>query len=129
MCFHESEDSRRRNALRRNRVIALLLRITAGFVPIFGYVVGVALSQDSPTTFGTFSFVVGVIDDGSRTEYRRIIASLADQGAEGILRYTESQSVATQRLMPIAPMFGMSEETNATVMTAALRLLNRLGLK
>ncbi|TGN64414.1 succinate-semialdehyde dehydrogenase (NADP(+)) [Nocardioides eburneiflavus] len=49
------------------------------------------------------------------------------QGAEGILRYTESQSVATQRLMPIAPMFGMSEETNAKVMTTALRLLNRLG--
>ena len=42
-------DPRRRNALRRNRVIALLLRITAGFVPIFGYVIGVALSQDSPS--------------------------------------------------------------------------------
>ena len=39
------------------------------------------------------------------------------QGAEGILRYTEAQSVATQRLVPIAPMFGMSEETNAKVMT------------
>ena len=35
------------------------------------------------------------------------------QGAEGIHRYTEAQSVATQRLVPIAPMFGMSEETNA----------------
>ena len=49
------------------------------------------------------------------------------QGAEGIHRYTEAQSVATQRLVPIAPMFGMSEETNAKVMTAALRLLNKLG--
>ena len=49
------------------------------------------------------------------------------QGAEGIHRYTEAQSVGTQRLVPIAPMFGMSEETNATVMTAALRLLNKLG--
>lgn len=49
------------------------------------------------------------------------------QGAEGILRYTEPQSVATQRLVPIAPMFGMSEETNAKVMTTALRLLNKLG--
>ena len=28
------------------------------------------------------------------------------QGAEGIHRYTEAQSVATQRLVPIAPMFG-----------------------
>ena len=49
------------------------------------------------------------------------------QGAEGIHRYTEAQSVATQRLVAIAPMFGMSEETNAKVMTAALRLLNKLG--
>jgi succinate-semialdehyde dehydrogenase/glutarate-semialdehyde dehydrogenase len=49
------------------------------------------------------------------------------QGAEGIHRYTETQSVATQRLVPIAPVLGMSEETNAKVMTAALRLLNKLG--
>ena len=35
------------------------------------------------------------------------------QGSEGILRYTESQSVATQRLLRIAPMFGMSDETYA----------------
>jgi acyl-CoA reductase-like NAD-dependent aldehyde dehydrogenase len=49
------------------------------------------------------------------------------QGAEGIHRYTEVQSIATQRLVPIAPMFGMSEETNAKVMTAALRLLHKLG--
>ena len=49
------------------------------------------------------------------------------QGAEGVLRYTEAQSVATQRLLPIAPVLGMSEETNARVMTRALRLLNKLG--
>jgi acyl-CoA reductase-like NAD-dependent aldehyde dehydrogenase len=49
------------------------------------------------------------------------------QGAEGIHRYTEVQSIGTQRLVPIAPMFGMSEETNAKVMTAALRVLNKLG--
>ncbi|WP_322921202.1 succinic semialdehyde dehydrogenase [Nocardioides renjunii] len=49
------------------------------------------------------------------------------QGAEGIHRYTEAQSVATQRLVPIAPVLGMSEEVNARVMTSALRLLRRLG--
>ena len=49
------------------------------------------------------------------------------QGAEGIHRYTEAQSVATQRLVSIAPMMGMSEETHAMVMTASLRLLNKLG--
>jgi acyl-CoA reductase-like NAD-dependent aldehyde dehydrogenase len=49
------------------------------------------------------------------------------QGAEGIHRYTEAQSIATQRVVPIAPMFGMSEETNAKVLTTSLRLLNKLG--
>ena len=49
------------------------------------------------------------------------------QGAEGILRYTETQSVATQRLVRFAPMLGMSEETYAKVMTANLRLMKKLG--
>ena len=40
------------------------------------------------------------------------------QGAEGILRYTETQSVATQRLLRFAPMLGLSDETYAKVMTA-----------
>jgi succinate-semialdehyde dehydrogenase / glutarate-semialdehyde dehydrogenase len=49
------------------------------------------------------------------------------QGSEGILRYTETQSVGTQRGLPIGPMPGMSEETYARVMTTSLRLLNKLG--
>ncbi len=49
------------------------------------------------------------------------------QGAEGIHRYTESQTVATQRLVRFAPMLGMSDRTYARVMTANLRLMNRLG--
>jgi succinate-semialdehyde dehydrogenase/glutarate-semialdehyde dehydrogenase len=49
------------------------------------------------------------------------------QGAEGILRYTESQSVATQRVLRLGPAFGMSDETYAKVMTASLRLLNKIG--
>jgi succinate-semialdehyde dehydrogenase/glutarate-semialdehyde dehydrogenase len=49
------------------------------------------------------------------------------QGAEGIHRYTESQSVATQRLVRFAPMLGMSDETYAKMMTANLRPLRRLG--
>jgi succinate-semialdehyde dehydrogenase/glutarate-semialdehyde dehydrogenase len=51
------------------------------------------------------------------------------QGAEGILRYTESQSVATQRLMRLAPMLGMSDEQYARVMTRSVRLMTRLGRK
>jgi acyl-CoA reductase-like NAD-dependent aldehyde dehydrogenase len=48
------------------------------------------------------------------------------QGSEGILRYTDVQSVGSQRVMPIAPAFGMSDKTYATVMTANLRLLKKL---
>ena len=32
------------------------------------------------------------------------------QGAEGVLRYTETQSVATQRLLRFGPMFGLTDE-------------------
>ena len=49
------------------------------------------------------------------------------QGAEGVLRYTETQSVATQRLMRFGPQFGMSDELYAKVMTANLRLMKKLG--
>jgi acyl-CoA reductase-like NAD-dependent aldehyde dehydrogenase len=49
------------------------------------------------------------------------------QGSEGIHRYTESQSVATQRLIRFAPMFGMSDEAYGTMMTAQLRLMKKLG--
>ncbi len=49
------------------------------------------------------------------------------QGSEGIHRYTESQSVATQRLIRLAPMFGMSDRTYEKVMTANLRLMKKLG--
>ena len=49
------------------------------------------------------------------------------QGAEGVLRFTETQAVATQRLVRIAPMLGMSDELFAKVMTTNLRLLKKLG--
>jgi acyl-CoA reductase-like NAD-dependent aldehyde dehydrogenase len=49
------------------------------------------------------------------------------QGAEGVLRYTETQSVATQRLLRFGPMFGLSDQRYARVMTAQMRLLKRLG--
>lgn len=49
------------------------------------------------------------------------------QGAEGIHRYTETQSVATQRLIRFAPMLGMSDETYGKVMTANLRFMKKLG--
>ncbi len=48
-------------------------------------------------------------------------------GSEGILKYTESQNVTAQYLLPIAPSMGLSEESYARVMTAALRTLKAVG--
>jgi acyl-CoA reductase-like NAD-dependent aldehyde dehydrogenase len=48
------------------------------------------------------------------------------QGAEGMVRFTETQSVATQRLLPIAPVMGLSDARYAATMTATLRLLKKL---
>jgi len=44
-------------------------------------------------------------------------------GAEGILKFTESQTVAVERLMPIAPSHGISPEQFARWMTRLLMLL------
>ena len=49
------------------------------------------------------------------------------QGAEGVLRFTETQSVATQRLLRFGPMLGLSDERYAKVMAAQLKLLKKLG--
>jgi succinate-semialdehyde dehydrogenase / glutarate-semialdehyde dehydrogenase len=49
------------------------------------------------------------------------------QGAEGVRRYTETQTVATQRLLRLSPMLGMSDAAYSKVMTAQLRLLKKLG--
>jgi len=48
------------------------------------------------------------------------------QGPEGIHRYTETQTVATQRAVRLAPMLGMGDETYARLMSANLRLLRRI---
>ena len=51
------------------------------------------------------------------------------QGAEGILRYTESQSVATQRAFRFSPMLGMSDESYAKLMTGIVKVTTKLGRK
>ena len=50
-------------------------------------------------------------------------------GAEGILKYTDVQTIATQRLLPIAPLPGMSDEVWAKTLTVALWAMRRIGLK
>jgi succinate-semialdehyde dehydrogenase/glutarate-semialdehyde dehydrogenase len=47
-------------------------------------------------------------------------------GAEGIHKYCEPQTVAVQRLLPIAPPPGVDQELWDRAMTASLRLLRRL---
>ncbi|QRX97169.1 succinate-semialdehyde dehydrogenase (NADP(+)) [Streptomyces noursei] len=50
-------------------------------------------------------------------------------GSEGILKYTEAQTVAQQRLMPLAPAFGMDDEKYAAFMTRSLRVMKALRLR
>ena len=47
-------------------------------------------------------------------------------GAAGILKYTEAQTVAVQRLLPIAPPRGVPQGLWAKAMTLSLRVLKRL---
>jgi succinate-semialdehyde dehydrogenase/glutarate-semialdehyde dehydrogenase len=48
-------------------------------------------------------------------------------GAEGLLKYTEAQTVARQRLMNLAPPGKVSHATFAKTMTRSLALLRRIG--
>ena len=51
-------------------------------------------------------------------------------GAEGILKFTEPQTIAVQRWMPIAPSHGMSQEFFARWMTRLVKLVRRVpGLR
>jgi succinate-semialdehyde dehydrogenase/glutarate-semialdehyde dehydrogenase len=47
-------------------------------------------------------------------------------GAEGILKFTETQTVAVQRLLPIGPPFGISQKRYARTMTVLLKLMRHL---
>jgi succinate-semialdehyde dehydrogenase/glutarate-semialdehyde dehydrogenase len=47
-------------------------------------------------------------------------------GADGILKYTESQTVSVQRLMPIAPPARVSQRLWTKGITLGLRALRRI---
>jgi succinate-semialdehyde dehydrogenase/glutarate-semialdehyde dehydrogenase len=49
------------------------------------------------------------------------------QGAEGIHRYTETQSVGTQRVWGFRPPKGISNERFAKTLTISARILKKLG--
>jgi succinate-semialdehyde dehydrogenase/glutarate-semialdehyde dehydrogenase len=50
-------------------------------------------------------------------------------GSEGILKYTEVQTIAQQRLLPMAPSLGMSDEAYAAFMTRSLKALKALRFR
>ena len=50
-------------------------------------------------------------------------------GAEGIRKYTESQTIATQRLMPLGPPAKMELPTFVELTNKQLRLLRRIGVR
>ncbi|MFF7891185.1 succinic semialdehyde dehydrogenase [Streptomyces sp. NPDC007907] len=50
-------------------------------------------------------------------------------GSEGILKYTEAQTVAHQRVIPMAPSLGMDDEKYAQFMSRSLRLMKAFGFR
>ncbi|MFI0898776.1 succinic semialdehyde dehydrogenase [Streptomyces sp. NPDC020983] len=50
-------------------------------------------------------------------------------GSEGILKYTEAQTVATQRLLPLGPALGMDDEKYAAFLSRSLRLMKTLRMR
>ncbi|CAL9461736.1 Putative succinate-semialdehyde dehydrogenase [NADP(+)] 2 [Streptomyces sp. enrichment culture] len=88
---------------RRGRAVAARMRtgtvnINEGYAPAYG-------SVQSP--------MGGMKDSGLGRRH----------GSEGILKYTEAQTVAHQRLLPMAPSLGMDDETYAAFMSRSLRLM------
>ncbi|WP_330338269.1 succinic semialdehyde dehydrogenase [Streptomyces sp. NBC_00557] len=91
------------NNARRGREIAARLRtgtvnVNEGYAPAYG-------SVQSP--------MGGMKDSGLGRRH----------GSEGILKYTEAQTVAQQRLLPMAPSLGMTDEGYARFMSTSLRLM------
>ena len=50
-------------------------------------------------------------------------------GSEGLLKYTEAQTIATQRLLPMGPAFGMDDEKYAAFLSRSLRLMKTLRMR
>lgn len=50
-------------------------------------------------------------------------------GSEGILKYTEAQTVATQRLLPMAPSLGMTDEGYAKFLNVSLKAMKALRMR
>ncbi|MFF8591325.1 succinic semialdehyde dehydrogenase [Streptomyces sp. NPDC015220] len=88
---------------RRGREVAARLRtgtvnVNEGYAPAYG-------SVQSP--------MGGMKDSGLGRRH----------GSEGILKYTEAQTIAHQRLLPMAPSLGMDDEKYAAFMSRSLKAM------
>lgn len=97
-----------KNSARGHRVAARLrtgtVNINEGYAPAYG-------SVQSP--------MGGMKDSGLGRRH----------GSEGILKYTEAQTVAQQRLIPLAPSFGMDDAGYAAFMTRSLKAMKAFRLR
>lgn len=97
-----------KDARRAHRIAARLragtVNINEGYAPAYG-------SVQSP--------MGGMKDSGLGRRH----------GSEGILKYTEAQTVAQQRLMPLAPAFGMDDEKYAAFMSRSLKAMKAFRLR
>ena len=50
-------------------------------------------------------------------------------GAEGLLRYTDTQTVASQHVLGFDPVFGMSRQGYAAMLTNSLKLMKALRVR
>lgn len=91
----------------RRRGIELARRIRSGSVNVNEAYAATWGSVDSP--------VGGMKDSGLHPRH----------GAEGILKFTNAQTVAAQRLFPIGPAPGIEPEVHARWMTRMLRMIRR----
>ncbi|WP_052848663.1 succinic semialdehyde dehydrogenase [Streptomyces avicenniae] len=75
------------------------------------------------------------VNDGYAAAYGSVRAPMGGRGAsglgrrhgaEGILRHTEAQTVAEQRLLPLAPAFGLDDRRYAALLSGGLRVLKAL---
>ncbi|MFJ9057647.1 succinic semialdehyde dehydrogenase [Streptomyces sp. NPDC102409] len=98
-----TKDSRRGHRIAA-RLRAGTVNINEGYAPAYG-------SVQSP--------MGGMKDSGLGRRH----------GSEGILKYTEAQTVAQQRLMPLAPAFGMDDETYTAFMSRSLKAMKAFRLR
>ncbi|MFE4645010.1 succinic semialdehyde dehydrogenase [Streptomyces sp. NPDC056730] len=98
-----TKDSRRGHAI-AGRLRTGTVNINEGYAPTYG-------SVRSP--------MGGMKDSGLGRRH----------GSEGILKFTEAQTVAQQRILPMAPSLGMDDEKYAALMSRSLRVMKALRLR